>query len=163
MAGCKPRINPEIYIGSGWQPLGEWKKTYQLSILSRLFQSSPTNRCCHQGKSELMLININFIRYHKMLFISSSFKIERTYSWKYTLCLMPGHLKITRAERAKLKPKFLNEWMNEKKNVGLQTLHWSRKKFSDAVLNGITQSCRKFIVSALELLQSNTKPLTHLP
>ena len=120
MAGCKPRINPEIHIGSGWQPFGEWKKTYQLSVLSRLFQSSPTNRCCHQGKSELMLIIINFIRYHKMLFISSSFKIERTYSWKYTLCLMPGHLKITRAERAKLKPKFLNEWMNEKNILGFK-------------------------------------------
>ena len=45
-----------------------------------------------------------------------------------------GRLKIECTERGALKPKFLNEWMNEwKKHFGLHTLRWSRKKFSDAL------------------------------
>ena len=32
--------------------------------------------------------------------------------------IIPGRLKIVRAERAVLKPKFWNEWMNEKNILG---------------------------------------------
>ena len=46
--------------------------------------------------------------------------------------LFPGHLKMVHAERTALKPKFWNEWMNEKDILGFK-LHWSRNFFLDAL------------------------------